>query len=269
MSAIEPFELFAVRYGTNSGRLECQNVLGGAPDKMGSDLSYYVWVARRSDAVFVIDTGMDQATADARKRTLLRRPADALALLGIEAKAIDHVIITHLHFDHAGTLSDFPRARFHVQDGEVSFATGRCMCHEPLRHAYDVEHVVSFVRCVYAGRVAFHEGAEEIVPGLTVHRTGGHAKGLQVVRVLTKRGHVVVASDASHLYQNMEGRLAFPVVHSIEDLMEGYETLYRLASSPDHVIPGHDPLVMSLYPPPAPELEGIVARLDVPPRARG
>jgi len=39
----------------------------------------------------------------------------------------------------------------------------------------------------------------------------------------------------------------------------------RLADSLQHIVPGHDPLVMKLYPAPSPELEGIAVRLDVPP----
>ena len=62
------------------------------------------------------------------------------------------MILTHLHYDHAGTLGSFPRACFHVQDSEVAYATGRCMCHGFLRHPFHVEDVVSFVRHVYAGR---------------------------------------------------------------------------------------------------------------------
>jgi hypothetical protein len=50
-------------------------------------------------------------------------------------------------------------------------------------------------------------------------------------------------------------------------MAEGFRTLYRLSGgSWDHVIPGHDPLVMDLYPAPNRELEGIVACLDKPPR---
>ena len=46
----------------------------------------------------------------------------------------------------------------------------------------------------------------------------------------------------------------------------GYGTLLRLADSPQHVVPGHDPLVMQRYPAPNAALEGIVVRLDVPPQ---
>jgi hypothetical protein len=85
------------------------------------------------------------------------------------------------------------------------------------------------------------------------------------VRVNTARGQVVLASDASHYYENMEAGEPFVVVDSITDMLEGHRTLYRLAESPRHVVPGHDPLVMSRYPAPRPELEGVVVRLDVEP----
>jgi glyoxylase-like metal-dependent hydrolase (beta-lactamase superfamily II) len=261
----DPFELFAIRYARHTGRRGSDNIIGGDLHEEGSDLEYFVWMARRSDRVFVIDTGFDTAAATQRGRTLLRKPKDALGLIGIDAAAVDHVILTHLHYDHAGTLSAFPRARLHVQDTEVSYATGRCMCHGFLRHPYDVEDVVTFVRRVYAGDVTFHDGTVQLADGLSLHRIGGHTGGLQVVRVWTRRGWVVVASDASHLYVNIRKRVAFPAVYHVGELLEGYGILHRLADSPDHIVPGHDPLVMKLYPALSPQLEDIV-RLDHAPR---
>ena len=262
----EPFELFAVRYANHTARRASDNAIGGDLHEEGSDLDYFVWVARRSDRLFVIDTGFDSGQAAARGRTLMRRPHEGLALLGIDAARVEDVVLTHLHYDHAGTLGDFPRACFHVQDTEAAYATGRCMCHGFLRHPYHVEDVVAFVRHVYAGRVAFHDGTVELADGLSLHRIGGHTGGLQVVRVWTRRGWVVVASDASHLYMNRGRGIPFPAVHHVGEMLEGFRTLDRLAASPDHVVPGHDPLVMRLYPPPSPDLAGIAVRLDVAPR---
>ena len=119
------------------------------------------------------------------------------------------------------------------------------------------------VRRVYAGRVRFHDGDAELAPGVSVHLIGGHTMGLQVVRVATRRGWVVVASDASHFYANMEEIRPFPIVYNLTDMVEGYDRLRALADSPEHIIPGHDPLVLERYPAPSNSaLQGIVARLD-------
>ncbi|MFD2239308.1 N-acyl homoserine lactonase family protein [Aureimonas populi] len=268
MTQPEPFELFALKYACHTGRRGADNFVGADIHEAGEDLFYYVWVARRSDRLFVIDTGFGEAAARARGRELVSRPAQALEKLGVRVREVEDVVLTHLHYDHAGTLADFPRACFHLQAGEAAYATGPCMCHSFLRHPFDVEDVVGFVRLNFAGRITFHEEVDELADGLTVHRTGGHTGGLQVVRVWTRRGHVVIASDATHLYANYRDNLVFPAVYHVGELLDGYRTIRRLADSDDHVIPGHDPAVMRLYPAPAPELEGIAVRLDVPPRER-
>jgi glyoxylase-like metal-dependent hydrolase (beta-lactamase superfamily II) len=112
---------------------------------------------------------------------------------------VTDVILTHLHCDHVGTFDDFPKARFHLQDAEMSFATGRHMCN-------------------------------------------------------------------GHYYEHMRSNRFFTLVFKLGDMLNGYRTLNELAASPDHVVPGHDPLVMQYYPAPSPELDGIVVRLDVAPK---
>jgi glyoxylase-like metal-dependent hydrolase (beta-lactamase superfamily II) len=114
------------------------------------------------------------------------------------------------------------------------------------------------------GRVAFHDGDDELAPGVTLHHIGGHSMGLQVVRVRTRRGWVVVASDASHFYANMEQGRPYPVLFNVGEMLEGFNTVRKLAESPRHVIPGHDPLVLTRYPA-KPGLAGIIARLDADP----
>ena len=267
MIGIEPFELLAIRYGEHTGRRASENFIGADTHEIGRNLEYFVWVARRFDKVFIIDTGFNANSAAARGRTMLRLPEDGVRAIGIDPGQVDQVILTHLHYDHAGSLGSFPRACFHVQDAEAAYATGRCMCHSYLRHPFDVEDVVGFVRNVYANRVEFHDGFSELASGLTLHKVGGHSAGLQIVRVWTKRGWVVIASDATHYYDNMKRGLPFPAVYNVGDMMEGFRTVQALADGPDHIIPGHDPLVMALYPPVSRELEGIAVRLDVAPRA--
>jgi glyoxylase-like metal-dependent hydrolase (beta-lactamase superfamily II) len=264
-NAIEPFTLFAIRYAHHAKRSASDNFIGGDLHEEASPLDYFVWVARRSDRVFIVDTGFGEEAARHRQRQLLRQPADGVKALGIAPNQVEDVIITHLHYDHAGTLDAFPRARFHVQDREMAYATGRCMCHPAMRHPFAVEDIVSMVRHLYSGRVVFHDGDEELADGLSVHRIGGHTAGIQAARVWTRRGWVVLASDASHLYANMEEGRPFPIVYNVGDMLEGHRRIHQLAPSPKHIIPGHDPLVMHRYQAPARELEGLAVRLDVEP----
>ena len=263
---IEPFELLAIQYARHTGRRPHENYMGHVDlHDAASDLAYYVWVARRGGETYVIDTGFDEAAAVKRGRELMMPVHEGLARVSIDVAAVEDVILTHLHYDHAGTLEQFASARFHIQDAESAYATGRFMSHAAMRAPYDVEDVVTFVRNVYGGRVVFHQGDAELVPGLSLHWVGGHTAGLQVVRVWTRRGWVVVASDASHLYGNMQHGVPFPIVHNVGEMLEGHRRVLALADSADHVIPGHDPLVMERYPAYSAHCDGWVVRLDADP----
>lgn len=258
-----PYDLFALLYAETGARAECENMMGGSPSAPGDRLAYYVWLARRGDELWLVDTGFGAEAAARRGRNLLARPARMLERLGIAPAQITNVVLTHLHYDHAGTMADFPYATFHLQAREAAFATGPAMCHAAIRHGYEVEDVVAFVRRLYADRVRFHDGDAELAPGLSLHAVPGHTPGLQVVRVATARGHVLLASDATHFYANFQRGTVFPVVVEPVGVLEGYRRLLALADTPDHIVPGHDPRVAQIYPAVA---EGIV-RLDVAPAA--
>jgi glyoxylase-like metal-dependent hydrolase (beta-lactamase superfamily II) len=75
----------------------------------------------------------------------------------------------------------------------------------------------------------------------------------------------VVASDVTHFYENMASQRPFTTALHIGKMLEGFDRLLQLAPDEDHIVPGHDPLVMKLYPAPSPDLEGIAVRLDVAP----
>ena len=261
---VDIHEVYAIRYARHS-RSSSENYIGGDPHDVLQPLDYYVWVIRGAHGTFVVDTGFDVAMAEKRGRELLNPVASGLKALGINPASVKDVIVTHLHYDHAGNYDLFPAARYHVQDMEMSFATGRHMCHAHMRIPFEAEDVVSMVRKVFAGRVQFHDGDSEIVPGISVHRIGGHSKGLQCVRVKTIRGHVVLASDAAHLYAHLEQGRIFPIVYNVADVLEGYERLKKLASAPNLIVPGHDPRVLERYPPGRLGLDNWIARLDTDP----
>jgi len=264
MNALPEYELFAIRYATREAR-RADHFIGGDPHDGPMPMDYFVWVAKSAERAFVIDCGFTEETAKKRKRTFLRDPIDALKLVGVDAGAVQDVILTHLHYDHVGGVARFPKAQFHLQQPEIHYATGRYMQYHRLAHSFEVEDIVGVVRLNFEHRVTFHNGAAGLAPGITLHPVGGHSMGLQFVKVHTRRGWVVLASDTTHYYENMMTGRPFTTALHIGLMLEAYDTLRREAPTPQHIVPGHDPLVMKFYPPPAPELAGIVVRLDVTP----
>jgi len=260
----QTYAVHAIRYACRDG-VRGQHLLNADPHDAPMPMDYFIWVLHNPARTLVVDTGFSRAEGESRGRTFLRCPAASLALLGLDAATVEDVIITHMHYDHGGNLGKFPAARFHVQDRELHYTTGRAMTHPALRQPFSVGHVTELVELVYADRVCFHDGHSVVAPGVEVHRVGGHTRGLQVVSVKTRRGTLVLASDASHYYENMETGAVFPLVENVLEMLEGHRFLYQLADSPAHIIPGHDPRVMQRYGAPDSQLAGIVARLDVPP----
>jgi glyoxylase-like metal-dependent hydrolase (beta-lactamase superfamily II) len=256
-----PYEVHAVKYA-HLARKSSGNFLGGDSHDVDMPLNYFVWVIRNAERTIVVDTGFDRDMAVKRGRIMERPVEEGLAAMGVRPDAVQDVIITHMHYDHAGNHDLFPSARFHVQESEMAFATGPCMCHDGMRHPFEVDDVVAMVRRVFHGKVRFCSGVREIAPGIEVHRLGGHTAGLQVVRVATRVGWVVLASDASHFYANMEQDRAHPIVHNHYDMVKGYETMRELAVSPMHIVPGHDPLVLKRYSASLPGSEDWIVRLD-------
>ncbi|MDA0790817.1 MAG: N-acyl homoserine lactonase family protein [Proteobacteria bacterium] len=260
-----PYEVYAIRYAHNE-RPARDNFMFGADIHDGpQSLDYFIWLIRGNGREIVVDLGFDHMGAARRGRTITRLPSEGLQTLGVDPGQVKDVIVTHLHYDHAGDLGAFPNARLHLQEREMMFATGRHMGSRTMRAAFDVDYVCDFVRAVYDDRVLFVDGASEVAPGISVHHIGGHTDGHQAVRVWTAAGWLVLASDAVHLYANREQENPFPIVYNVGDMIAGYQALAQLADRDDLIIPGHDPLVLARFPAADPSLAGEVARLDLGP----
>ena len=226
------------------------------------DMDYFIWTISGGGNIYLVDLGFDRRYKRGA-RNLLRTPAEGLNILGINPAEVKEVIITHMHYDHAGSMPDFPNAEFHIQDEEMNFSTGRYLKHKAFRFGNFVEYTVDFIRAIYDDRVIFTNGETEIAPGITVHRVGGHTHGMQIVRISTRGGWMVLASDAIHMYANLETQNPYPAVFNVADMMQGAKTAIDLAGGDlGKVIPGHDPVTRQRFPAPRKNLEGIAVRLD-------
>ncbi|WP_431873697.1 N-acyl homoserine lactonase family protein [Amycolatopsis sacchari] len=206
--------------------------------------AYYVWLAVSAEHTVVVDTGIGPSRAEGFDDYV--EPSALLAEFGVPAGSVDRVVLTHLHYDHTGTAAAFHSARYVVQQSEVDYWTGpvaaRIEREKWLVDPGDVDAVLG------SGRADVVSGDAEVLPGLSVHLVGGHTAGMQVVRVATERGRVVLASDASHFYENIEDDRPFPILHSMPGMYAAFDRINALADAPSLVVAGHDPEVLHRFP---------------------
>ncbi len=247
--AEDVYHLYLLRYARAADRTAHGNFQFRDMHDGPMPVDYNLWIATNARRTILVDTGFSARAAAERHRRLDFDPVKALAQLGVDPEGLEDIILTHLHFDHAGNIDRFGKARFHVQDRELVFATGRCMCGGFLRHPFDVEDVVALVRRTYAERVRFHDGDAAPFPGISLHLLPGHSKGLQAVRVMTPRGPVILASDICHFYAFLTRGSPSVVTVDMPATMRSYRSLVALAGGDyGRIIPGHDPKVRRFFP---------------------
>jgi len=245
--------VFLLRYAERAA--DRQQHFYGAIDRPADPMpiSYFVWLITGPHGPVLVDTGFTTATARRFGRSYVISPRDAVRAAGADPDRLGTVVLSHLHYDHAGGTADFPAASFVLQDREMEFWTGRHARQVAgglgMPHLVLPEDVLAVCAANFAGRVRWVDGEAELAPGISVHRVGGHTPGMQVVRVATALGYVVLASDASHFYENIDRGRPFAVLDSVPGALQAFAEVRALASDPSLIIPGHDPAVLGRFPP--------------------
>lgn len=135
-------------------------------------------------------------TPIADELTVLMTPADDIANrlggLGLSVNDIDILVSTHFHFDHAGNHADFGASRIIVQRTAYEFSKAH---HDPFtRDLWDLPHL----------EYVLVDGDVELVPGVELLETSGHAPGHMSLLVrLPKTGPMLLAIDAISTFENL------------------------------------------------------------------
>jgi N-acyl homoserine lactone hydrolase len=207
--------------------------------------------------VIAVDTGFEggrsmTGNAFANVETI----PSVLAKLGYTPDDIDIVVLTHLHFDHAGNFDVFPNAEIIVQRLEFESWKTVIGAMEDTSvgkrswklSSIDVSLIERFDAAVAAGRITLLDGDREIAPGVSCRLAkDSHTFGSQWVEIETPDGPYVVAGDCVYWYMNVE-RMWPPgyVQGNAWNLMTVFERLRDLvgADNLDRIVPGHD---MQIY----------------------
>lgn len=139
------------------------------------------------DGLVLVDTGMIDSTPELDEEwrpTPHPLPAELV-------RRVEHVVITHMHFDHHGGNRLFPGVPIHVQRLELEDAR--------THDGYTIREWIDFPGATYVE----HDGEAEILPGIRIVPAPGETRGHQIVVVETDEGPVVLGGDVGHSFREL------------------------------------------------------------------
>ena len=147
--------------------------------------NWYLWCVRGDGPTVVVDTGADPALTRSRKQAdRYEDPTDVLARLDVDAATVEHVVLSHLHWDHAGGVHLFPSATFYVQAAEYRFWTEDPIAKRPpFANLTDPASIEYLTALDGTDRLVIVDGDREIIRGIECLHAPGHTPGQQAVAV--------------------------------------------------------------------------------------
>jgi len=246
------YEVYAIRLGTLKG-VPVSALVPGAEEGRTVDTAFMMWLIRGNGRTILVDSGFHRAEVVAAWHPVdFVTPVAALGRLGLAPDDVTDVVLTHLHWDHAGGVDLFPRARVWVQRAELEYYAAQAS-ERSANAGVLAEDVLPLVALKEQGRVQLIEGDDrQIGPGITAYTGGKHTVASQFVAVATAAGTVVLASDNVFLYENLDRHVPITMTLDPTSNLKAQDRMIKIAAEPRLVIPGHDAQVMTRFPPVAP-----------------
>ena len=213
------------------------------------EINYYIWCIKGAGETVIVDTGVTPELAQERELDGYVNPAEVLARINVKAEEVRHVIITHMHFDHANGVSLFPQATFYVQEEEYRFWTDDPIAARPPFASVSDAASTDFLRSLEGtNRLVLLKGDQQIMSGIQCLLAPGHTVALQAVAVNTARGTAILGSDCAHVFRNYHEDWPSVLIVDLVGWMKTYDKLREAASTPDLLFPGHDRRMLDDYP---------------------
>ena len=212
-------------------------------------INYYIWCIKGAGATVIVDAGVTPQLATDRGLEGYVNPVEVLSRINVAADEVRHVVITHMHFDHANGVSLFPAATFYIQQDEYRFwsedpIAGR----PPFRHVGDAASTAYLTALEGTDRLVLLQGDRQIIPGIECLLSPGHTVALQSVAVNTLKGTAIIGSDCAHVFRNYHQDWPSALIVDLVGWMKTYKKLRQRVSSPELLFPGHDRLLLDNYP---------------------
>lgn len=214
--------------------------------------NYYIWAVQGGGNTVVYDCGVRPGYAAEREwlRTTYVSPDKVLERIGIKAGNVQHLVISHIHFDHNGGLELFPKAKVYVQRREFDFwVYDPAAKKPPLAHISDSVAIGKLRDLASSDRLVLVDGDRKLLPGIELLLTPGHTIALQSMAVKTAKGLAILTSDCAHVHRSYELDTPSCLITNMPEWLRSYDKLRRMVNGNIKMLfPGHDKKMLDDYP---------------------
>ena len=246
------YEIYAIEYARDSAWVPVSEIALGAKSKDSVTFSYYVWFLMGDNGrKILVDVGFGFLEDTVKHRGFYReyqRSDLALQRINVHADEITDVIITHPHSDHIGGLQFFGKATIWMQKNDFAYFVGDAWQKGASHLGLNTEDVPKIIQANLEGRLQLvHGDSIEIIPGIRVFIGSKHSYESQHLLVNTRTEKVLLASDDSWFYYNIDHLLSVPLTFDTNAYIAQLRRMKTLVVDTQLIIPGHDPLVLSRF----------------------
>ena len=177
------YEIYALKYAGPFVRTGAHLMWYRDWDKTET-INYYIFCIKGDAETVVVDAGLTLELAKQRELDGYVSPAEVLARIDVEAADVRHVIVTHMHFDHANGVSLFPQATFYIQEDEYRFwVEDPVATRPPFKEVSDADANTYLAALEGTDRLSLFKGDQQVIPGIQCLLAPGHTVGLQPARI--------------------------------------------------------------------------------------
>jgi len=243
------YEIYAIEYAKAPSPAPISQIAVGSTSRDSVNLWFYFWYLKGNNGSnILVDVGFIKDTLYQRMKDY-ERPDLALRPLHVDPDSITDVIITHAHGDHIDGIDLFKKANVWMQRNEFTYFVVDAWQKGGNHLGLDKRDVEKIVRVNLEGRLHLVDGDSiEILPGIRAFIGSKHTFESQHLLVNTSKEPVLLASDDSWFYVNIDSLYSIPLTFDQPGYIRQLKRMRSLVPDINLIIPGHDAAVMSRFP---------------------
>jgi glyoxylase-like metal-dependent hydrolase (beta-lactamase superfamily II) len=242
------YDVYALKYlDASPGKASNVAIDGNENDTVSN--CFMIWLLKGNNGkTILVDAGYVDTSATPNKKYI--RPDLLLQRMNVSPSDITDIILTHPHWDHIGGISLFPGAKVWMQKDDFDYYVSGKWENDGFSRGFTKDNIPDILNVQKEGRLNLVKGDSlEILPGILAFTGSRHSWDNQYLLISnSKNEKVILASDASWFYYNLDHLLSVPLVIDPAAYIRTLKRMKSQVSDPDMIIPGHDDLVFSKFP---------------------